>query len=186
MKTYIVFDLEATCMDREKFPEEAKIFPNEIIEIGAVKVNEQGEVIDRFNRFIKPILNPVLTDFCKKLTKIHQEDVDGAEGYPEVIQAFIEWIGKDYVLCSWGFYDKKQLRADNSLHSLYSDWVTPHISIKRQHQKLNKLPRGMGLQKALAHEGFRFEGTPHRGIDDAINIAKIFVKFLDKWKIGEE
>jgi inhibitor of KinA sporulation pathway (predicted exonuclease) len=34
--------------------------------------------------------------------------------------------------------------------------------------------RKMGLQKALRILGIQFEGTPHRGGDDAKMIAKIF------------
>lgn len=177
MKQYIVFDLEATCDDKREIQ-------NEVIEIGAVKLNEKGEVLDTFNRFVKPRLNPILTDFCKDLTKIPQQSIDEAEGFPSVIQAFRKWIGDDYILCSWGFYDKKQLRSDSELHQLNSEWINQHISLKHQHQELRKLKRGIGTMKALHKEGFSFEGTLHRGIDDALNITKIFIKYLDKWDFG--
>jgi 3'-5' exoribonuclease 1 len=186
MRKFIVFDLEATCIDKVKFLNEAETFQNETIEIGAVKVNEKGEVVDTFNRFVRPILNPILTDYCKDLTKITQKDVDEAESFPEVLRAFREWIGKDYVLCSWGFYDKSQLKDDCRLHEIESDWVHSHISLKHQHQEIRQLKRGLGTRKALRKEGFTFEGTPHRGIDDALNITKIFIKYLNKWKFRKE
>ncbi|PLS19614.1 3'-5' exonuclease [Bacillus sp. M6-12] len=186
MKNYIVFDLEATCIDKIKYPEQAKTFPNEVVEIGAVKINEKGEIVDSFERFVKPILNPVLTDYCKNLTKIPQSKIDEAEGFPDVIQAFKEWIGEDYILCSWGHYDKKQFKKDCELHKLSYQWVLPHISLKHQHQAIRKLKHGMGTRKALHKEGFAFEGTPHRGIDDAKNIAKIFVKYLNQWDFRKE
>jgi inhibitor of KinA sporulation pathway (predicted exonuclease) len=34
---------------------------------------------------------------------------------------------------------------------------------------------------ALKMEGIILEGTHHRGIDDAINIAKIFRKYIDRF-----
>lgn len=37
------------------------------------------------------------------------------------------------------------------------------------------------MVKALQKEGFELDGTYHRGIDDAGNIAKIFLKYLDRW-----
>ncbi|MFB6100790.1 MAG: exonuclease domain-containing protein [Candidatus Nanohalobium sp.] len=41
----------------------------EIIQIGAVKVEtESMEEIDRFNRFVKPQINPELSDYIKNLT----------------------------------------------------------------------------------------------------------------------
>jgi len=53
----------------------------EIIEIGAVMVEAQGlTVIDEFQTFIKPVRYPILTEFCKSLTSITQEQVDQAPG----------------------------------------------------------------------------------------------------------
>jgi 3'-5' exoribonuclease 1 len=179
MRNYIVFDLEATCDDKKEIT-------NEVIEIGAVKINEQGQIVDSFQRFVKPVLHPVLTDFCKNLTKIRQEDVDTAQGFKEVIADFQKWIGEDYILCSWGFYDKKQLKQDCLLHQIPSEWVEKHISLKHQYQTLKNLKRAVGTRKALALEGLEFEGTPHRGINDAKNIAKIFIKYLTQWEFKKE
>ena len=81
---YIVFDLEATC---EK---DSKNFQNEIIEIGAVKLNDGYEITDEFSSFVKPIVNPILTDFCMNLTSITQSDVDTARKFPDVLDAFLE------------------------------------------------------------------------------------------------
>lgn len=176
MVTYIVLDLEATCDDKTEIQ-------NEIIEIGAVKINAEGQIIDFFNSFVKPILNPVLSEFCKTLTYITQKDIDEAESFPGVLKSFQDWIGEDYVLCSWGFYDRNQFRNDCVLHGLDKKWVQPHISLKHQHAVIRDLYRGVGTNKALKMEGFKFEGTPHRGIDDARNIAKIFLKHMDKWVV---
>lgn len=178
---FIIFDLEATCKENDRQ------FKKETIEIGAVKVskvNGELKIVDEFNAFIRPIKNPTLTEFCKNLTKISQEDVDNADLFPSVIQSFKEWINIDepYVLCSWGHYDKHQLLNDNKLHGLKdSKWITNHhISLKHQHGEiLNKRP--MGIQKALKIANMTFEGTHHRGIDDARNISRIFIKYFDKW-----
>lgn len=184
MVNYIVFDLEATCEDKEILQKKRRTFENEMIEIGAVKVNEKGEIIDTFNRFVKPILNPVLTEFCKSLTSISQSDIDNAKSFPEVIKEFRDWIGEeDYVLCSWGFYDKSQLKHDCALHRIPDKWISNHISIKHQYQTIKGLSRAVGTWKALRMEGMTFEGVHHRGIDDAKNIAKIFIKYLNKWEI---
>lgn len=42
------------------------------------------EIVDEFQHFVRPVINPPLTEFCKKLTSIHQADVDSAETYAEV------------------------------------------------------------------------------------------------------
>lgn len=81
---YIIFDLEATCWENDRTRQ------NEIIEIGAVKVNVNLEIIGEFQTFIKPKLNSQLSDFCKSLTSISQQDIDMATYFPQAIYKFQE------------------------------------------------------------------------------------------------
>lgn len=176
---YIVLDLEATCW------EEKGNGPNEIIEIGALCFNERKEKLGEFVTFIKPSVNPKLSPFCTQLTSITQEQVDGAPFFPEAIGKFQDWIlsfEDDYVLCSWGFYDKKQFKEDCQLHGIATDWIKSHISLKHQHAKINDI-RATGMSGALWRDGFELDGTHHRGIDDARNIAKIFLKYFEQWEV---
>lgn len=186
-KKYVIFDLEATCYDRmEDIPEG---FLNEIIEIGAVMVDENGTELSRFSKFAKPPLFPELSDFCKKLTTITQEDVDNADNLKDVIIEFDKWCDGSTML-SWGFYDKTQLGKDmirNDLeHLLESSTIEDHFSLKHLYAKWNGLrKRGIGMGGALRREGLELDGTHHRGIDDAINITKIFRKYINKFKEEE-
>jgi len=179
---YIIFDLEATCWEK------GMKYENETIEIGALLINEKKEIVSEFQRFVKPLRFPILSDFCKELTSISQQQVDEAARFYEVIEAFKQWFDwekEDYLLCSWGFYDRKQLEQDSALSSLNIDWIERHISLKHQHRTIRNLRRPMGMKRALQLEGIELEGVHHRGIDDARNIAKIFVKYFDKWKQPE-
>lgn len=176
---FIIYDLEATCWEN-KFKRQA-----EIIEIGAVKINEYAEVEDTFTRFVKPVVHPFLSPFCIQLTSITQVEVNRAAKFYTVVEEFQDWIGIDeeeYLLCSWGNYDKTQLIKDCDFHDIESDWIEDHINLKRQYQQIRGLNKPYGLKKAVKVEGFEFEGTHHRGIDDAYNLAKIFGKFFDEWQ----
>lgn len=176
---YVIFDLEATCW------EEKKGRKNETIEIGAVLVNDKKEIVSEFVQFIKPVIHPKLSPFCTELTSIQQADVDSAPGFLEASTRFKEWFGlgkAPYVLCSWGFYDRNQLESDSEVHGLEADWVAHHISLKHQYHHIRSLRRAVGMKKALANEGFALDGTHHRGIDDARNIAKVSLKYFDEWK----
>lgn len=176
---YVVFDLEATCWKNDRTRQ------NEIIEIGAVLVNEDQQIVDTFEQFVRPIVHPQLSDFCTELTSITQAQVDGAPAFEEAVANFQEWFGGidgEYLLCSWGFYDKSQLKKDCILHGLDYSWTKRHISVKHQYAKIKSLPKPVGMPTALEKEGFALEGTHHRGIDDAKNIAKIFVAYYDSWK----
>ncbi len=178
---YIVFDLEATCWEYRRASHK-----QEVIEIGALKLDEYAEVTEVFCKFIKPVFHPTLSPFCKKLTSITQEDVEGADEFSAVIEQFQEWIGwqdnEEYILCSWGFFDRKILENNCALHRLDDEWLEHHISLKHQYQKIRGLHKPIGLKRAVEKEGFEFTGTHHRGIDDADNLSKIFRKHFDEWR----
>lgn len=178
---YIIFDLEASCwLGRPPHG------INEVIEIGAVKVNDYNEVVSIFSKFIKPTVNPVLSDFCKRLTSISQEDVDRTKTFPFIIQEFMDWIGidEDFVLISWGKYDKQQLIQDCKLHKMETEWLEHHFNLKPAYRALKDLKDEPGLKKAVKLEGFEFTGIHHRAISDAENTAKIFIKYFKEWSVG--
>ena len=177
---YIIFDLEATCWKQRDQG------PKETIEIGAIKLDSTGTIAGEYQTFVRPIVNPVLSEFCTTLTSITQQDVDQAPSFDQAIQDFKTWVGvaqENYILCSWGFYDRKQLRQDGDRFGQETSWTNRHISVKHQHHKLAATQRPLGMATALLKEGFELEGTHHRGIDDARNIAKVFLKYFGQWKL---
>ena len=177
---YIILDLEATCWKDRNINKQ-----HEIIEIGAVKVDRNGNIESEFAEFVKPKLHPILSDFCKELTTITQAEIDAAETYDKVISKFIDWIGIDqpYALGSWGFYDKTQFEKDCDLYQLDKSWLKNHISVKHQYAQIKNLKKPVGMDRALKIEDLTLEGTHHRGIDDARNIAKIFQVYFGKWEV---
>ncbi len=179
---YIIVDLEATCW------EERGDKRNEIIEIGAVCVNDNLEVLGEYCQFVKPKNHPVLSEFCTQLTSITQSQVDCADEAPKVIASFINWINSfdgDYILCSWGHYDRVQFKNDCELHGLDWSWTHRHISLKHQYGRIKGLRRPPGMKRALKSEKIELEGTHHRGIDDAKNILKIFKKYFQQWDFND-
>ncbi len=180
---FIIYDLEATCW-LGRPPRGVQ----EIIEIGAVKLNRYGEVINKFNRFVKPIVNPNLSAFCKKLTSITQENINTASTFDKVIADFIDWIdADDYILCSWGEQDTIFLYNDCLLHNIDTSWMQNYrgfprtTDLKEQYYKLLGLEQPVSLKKALTMEGKIFEGRKHRAIADAENLVKIFKSKIDIW-----
>jgi 3'-5' exoribonuclease 1 len=171
----VVVDLEATCW------REGNINASEIIEIGAVRLTPAGAPADRFQTFVRPVEQPVLSEFCVQLTHIQQVDVDAAPTFPAALEAFADWADAagPYVLASWGEYDKNQLRRDCHRHGVTYPFGR-HVNLKKVHaQHVGASPCGMA--RALAQAGLPLLGTHHRGIDDAVNIARIL-----RWMWGLE
>lgn len=172
-KTSVIVDVEATCCDDSSFPRHQM----EIIEIGAVAVESKtGQVISDYETFIRPVRNPTLTDFCRGLTTITQEQVDSADDYPTAMKPFRKWLSSlgDYDFCSWGFYDRRQFEQDSEFHSVGYPFAGPHRNVKIEFSEAIGSKKKMGVGGALRYLGLKFEGTPHRGIDDARNIARIY------------
>ena len=171
----LVVDLEATC-DREDMPREE----TEIIEIGAVLVEPVGlTVVRSFQTFVRPVVHPVLTRFCTELTTIRQSDVDDAPLFPEALAALRAWLAVPALLCSWGRYDRNQLQREADRHRVHLPFGKGHLDIKAAFAERAGV-RAPGVRAALREVGLTFEGTPHRGIDDARNIARLL-----PWALGK-
>ena len=186
-KRYICNDLEATCYERDDLTKPTW-FRNEIIEIGAVMCNQDGDIIDEFAKFLKPRKHPVISTFCEKLTTITQDDIDDAEPAAKVLSDFFAWAEGDGtyepVYVSWGHYDKLQFRDDLHLNGMNKDRINDsnHHSLKHLHAMWHNLKKGMGLGSACKYENIVFEGVAHRGICDARMVHKIFKKYINKFK----
>ena len=175
---YIVLDLEATCVNPR-----SDSFQNEIIEIGACLAASDGTILDEFQTFVRPVVNPVLTDFCVGLTHITQDQVDNAPDYLSALSLFDAWISHCQNLygpikswCSWGDYDRKQFQRNSRLLNVRDGDILsiPHVNLKNLYGKTVGLQKKMlGLGKALVREEMVFQGSPHRGIDDAKNAARL-------------
>jgi GrpB-like predicted nucleotidyltransferase (UPF0157 family)/inhibitor of KinA sporulation pathway (predicted exonuclease) len=167
---YVIVDLEATCWKEGSRPDRM-----EIIEIGAVRLDPKTkEVVDEFSRFVRPTEEPRLSEFCRQLTSITQEQVDNARAFPEVLREFCDWVGDaPHRFCSWGAYDLKQFLVDCARHGVERPaWLEPHLNLRRMFSVEKEVPQCTMVQ-ALEILDLPLEGTHHRGIDDARNIAKI-------------
>ncbi len=174
---FVVVDLEATCWASERPRPRSQM---EIIEIGAVRLDESLEVADEFGSFVRPMVHPELSEFCIGLTSITQTDVDGADRFSEVFARFLEWIGNGpHSLCSWGLFDVSQFQLDCRRSGLlFPEWFeTKHINVKGEFAAWRGVKR-CGMAEALDHLGMPLVGTHHRGIDDARNIARIVQQML--------
>ena len=96
---------------------------NEIIEIGAVKLNEKLECVDTFKSLVKPVYIKKLNDHVKRLTGITAEMLREGEYFPEVIWDFRDWCGEDRVILTWGYDDIPMLNSCLKMYRLEADWI---------------------------------------------------------------
>jgi len=169
---YLIIDLEATCSDDGKVPRTEM----EIIEIGAGMLNSRTfQVESEFQAFIHPVRHPQLTAFCTTLTSITQADVAHAPQFPEALAAMRLWMYEfeDALFCSWGDYDRVQFKLDCGYHGVSYPFRSGHLNLKAAFSEFTGGRKKFGLDGAVRSLGLKFEGSHHRGIDDARNIARV-------------
>lgn len=169
----LVIDLEASCDDGDQLSGDEM----EMIEVGAVWATLDGRILAEFQALVRPVLHPRLTPFCCQLTGITQADVDGAPLFPEVAARLASFAQlhqvEGAIWASWGKYDAKQLERDCARHGIENPLARfEHINLKRQFAKARRI-KEVGMARALQMVGLPLNGSHHRGLDDARNIAKL-------------
>lgn len=169
----LVLDLECTCeRNYEGLPPEAM----EIIEIGAVWWLLPGGLGGRFSACVRPAERPILTDFCRQLTGIAQDEVDVAPPLVEVFAELAHFAGlhASRSWASWGGFDLRQIEGEcarKGLDNPLAGWS--HRNLRREFATTRADGRQVGLRQALASRGLAFEGRQHRALTDAVNTARL-------------
>lgn len=169
---YLVIDLETTCANNGRIP----VDDMETIEIGAVMVaGDTLAIADEFQSFVRPVRRPMLTPFCMQLTHITQVQVEGAPGFARALRHLTAWASRfnGHVFCSWGNFDREQLRRDCDHHRVPYPFGDRHINLKHAFERWLGGRQEVTLNAALQACGLSFDGAPHRGIDDARNTARV-------------
>ena len=175
---YIVLDMEWN-QPWPGSPSARKVLPvqirGEIIQMGAVRVSEDQQVLDEFQVMIRPKFYRSLNRRVSKLTGIKESRLK-AEGIPfaEAIERFRDWCGQDVVFLTWGFDDITILRENLQLHGLPYEWVDKWYNVQMM---FNAQTDGSTAQKALktAMEIFGIEASrpAHDALGDAYHTALI-------------
>lgn len=167
----IIIDLEATCW-QGAVPSGQQ---NEIIEIGlAVLDTETGAISKNRGILVKPQRSTVSL-FCTELTTITQDLLDkNGVSFEDAINELVDDYNPDlYTWASYGQYDLNMLKKQCKSFGVSYPMGEEHINVKEHFAEKFGLVKPTGMNGALALLNIPLEGTHHRGIDDAKNIAKI-------------
>lgn len=137
--SYIVLDLEWNQpMSGQETITRPFRFDSEIIEIGALKLNNRFEEMSEFKSFVRPVFYPAMNGHVVQLTKIRPQELEKAPDFPTAYAAFRDWCGEDCCLCTWGPDDLPVLMDNLLMHGLDA-----------------ALPDGYDLQRIFGHEIMR-------------------------------
>lgn len=178
--TCIVVDFEMNPISERGF-EENEDFSREIIQIGAIMLNEKGEEIDSYKGYIKPEFSKKMNPAIIKLTGITEYELQNSNTFEKAINEFADWCmakGKCLVF-SWSESDyvqiynevkAKKISPQGNLEYILKNWWDLQaefgIAVKKKHQ--------LSLRKALEIMGELYDGKAHDALADARNTVSLF------------
>ena len=178
---YMIIDLEMCRVPRNCDYKRYK-YAREIIQIGAVLLDESYQKISCFNEYVSPKYG-VMDHYISSLTGIPRMQIIKAYGLEEVLAKMMRWIGeKDYQVIAWSDNDFTQLKHEIKAKKIESPEINNFICEERwiDYQKVfgNRYGynRSISLVDALLLCDIEPEGEMHNGLMDAINTARLVKK----------
>lgn len=177
----LVIDVESTCWDRR--PPSGQI--SEIIEVGLTTVDLASlQRRERRCLLVKPMRSDI-SEFCTQLTSITPDMVSGAPPLADAVRILVdEYRSPERLFVSWGDYDRGQFQRNCQHYNLEYPFGPTHLNVKNLFGVAFGLSREVGIDAACEKVGMPLEGTHHRGVDDAWNIAQLFCLLLKRMRRG--
>ncbi len=180
MKHYVVIDLEM-CKVQKVF-KKTYGYSQEIIQIGAALMNENLEITDKFNEYVKPKYGDP-DKFITKLTGITAKQLVHEESLEVVMEHFMNWLPEGEVIAiSWSNADQLQfiyemnakgIEISPRFQEILNNWIDcqPQFS-----KKMKMKDKTYSLEEALIATDINTEGRAHDGLVDACNTALLYAK----------
>jgi len=143
---YIIFDLEWNQCPSSSAEREEKL-PFEIVEIGAVKLNDNRDMVGEFSELIKPQIYHEMHFITSRLVHLQMEELKKGKPFPEVMKKFLDWCGDDCVFCTWGALDLLELQRNMAFYNMppLSDRPLKFYDIQKLFSLLMKMVRAGAL-----------------------------------------
>ncbi|MBN1427624.1 MAG: exonuclease domain-containing protein [Anaerolineae bacterium] len=178
----LIIDIEATCWDGPT-PSDQE---SEIIEIGLASLDVTTlDPLEKRSILIRPERSTV-SPFCTQLTTLTQKQVDQGVSFSTACAILKnDHNSRGRTWASYGDYDRRQFARQCEALQVTSPLGMSHINVKNLFALANGLSHEVGMAEALKRLDIPLEGTHHRGIDDAWNIAHILAVLLTRIRTDE-
>ncbi len=177
---YLIIDLEWN----GSWSKKAHGYFNEIIELGAVKLDEHFHEIDRLQVKIRPTVSKKLSGIVTDLTNITQEELEDGTTFPEMVKAFLDFAGNaPFAVLTWSTTDLLVLMEN--CHFYFGESTIPGLTYYMDFQAYVQKQMGIssGQQLGLAKAGEMLSIPEdsisfHRALDDSLLTAQILYRIV--------
>ena len=181
MNTLInIIDVECTCWINEPTP---MGMVQEIIEIGIAQVDlKTMKIVKSEGILVKPTMSTVSWS-CTHLTSITVDMLENAPTFHSAVEYMIKEYGSKWNFRgSYGNFDRDMFEKQCKLLDIEYPLCNQHVNVKALIRSV--FPSVKGLGSALNMIGMKFDGRPHRGVDDAINTTNLYIKMVATMQKG--
>ena len=176
--SFIVFDLEWNQCPYGKDLEN-KDLPFEIIDIGAVKLNAQREIVDTFHAFVRPTVYRSLHFRTRKVIGIERRELESGRLFPEAASDFLAWCGENYIFCTFGDQDLYELQRNLKFYGMLDLLPGPRLFLDVQKLfaiSFESRQKRRSLEYAAEFLGIEDDPNYHRALVDAQYTAQVFIR----------
>lgn len=172
---HIVIDLEMNKIVKQ-FRDSYKL-SSELIEIGAVKMNEKFEVMDTYQTYVSPDFGK-MDEKIIQLTGITDDKLVGAPQFAEAMDDFANWIGREKTqYYSWSMSDIRQFQNEADFKG-YKGEIIRRMEVnwndfQQEYSRLLGIEKKIKLKQAVSAADYEFTGDEHTALSDAMNTAEI-------------
>jgi len=177
---YVVFDLETTGLSPDR---------DAIVEIGAMRVrNGAVQAQEVFQTLVKPQdaagQTMSIPWYTQKVHGISDRMVMDAPTLPEVLPAFLEFVGSAPVVAHNVAFDSGFVRAGAARHGLL--WrPTRELCTVQLSRRAFPREKGHKLDAVAARLGLTFEeGGRHRSLGDVRVTAEAFLRLMERLELA--
>ena len=179
MKRFVCIDLEMSELSKKQ-RYLCKGLRNEVIQIGAVMLDESYNIISQFSSFVKPRFSNI-TPAIENLTGINQSMIENADDFITVLDKYNYWLGDNEITTyCWSSTDYKQLWNELLIKAKHrtdlQDNLKTFIDLQKTFSNLICAKQTISLQSAIELSHSKFIGTVHTALSDAYNTARILHK----------
>lgn len=149
----------------------------EVIQIGAVKLDEKGNLCGSYSITVKPRYYKKILRHVSTLTGITQERVDRGVSLPEAAESFRRFCGEDFVFLTWGPDDIPMLKDNFRIHKLETGWLDAVYDLQPIYNKqVGGGKNQPSLESAMEHFDIPQNLPAHDALNDAYFTALVAQK----------
>ena len=154
---------------------------NEIIEIGAIKLDNYMKPLKEFKAYIKPMVIPVLNPKISEITNITEDDLKDGLTFEEGIEKLQDLIDEGDIICSWAKDDIIEI-INNAVFFKYNNlnWLKNYLDLQEYSTKILGKKKSLSLKSALDELKIKVDNSKlHDALNDAVYTSEVFKRIYN-------